>query len=153
MEANREELEQLKVREYVSKYSNNLNSQKPAPQHWTNFTIGRSYFHISALVNTWEKKIGVALMLTGPDAKAYFHLLNNEHDVIEQEFGEQLDWRENPGKKESGIWLRTDRDPSKLGDWQSQHGWLLEKLEKFHSVFAMRIKSLDADQYEPDTAE
>ncbi|HHJ14718.1 MAG TPA: DUF4268 domain-containing protein [Gammaproteobacteria bacterium] len=134
-------------RDYVAEHSSTLRPQKPAPQHWTNFAIGRSHFHISALLNTWEKKIGVALQLTGGDAKAHFHLLYRDKEAIEEELGETLEWRENPDKKESGIWLRTDRDPADVKDWPAQHEWLLEKLEKFHSVFAARVKSLDASQY------
>lgn len=137
-------------REYVSSNSNTLNSQKPLPQHWTNFAIGRSYFHMSALVNTWENKIGIVLTMSGPDAKPHFHLLHKERETIETEYGASLEWRENPEKKESGIWFRCDMDPTDRESWPTQHAWLLEQLEKFRNVFASRIKKLDAEQYTPE---
>lgn len=137
-------------REYVSHHSQILRSQKPLPQHWTNFAIGRSHFHMSALVNTWENKIGVVLTLSGPDAKPHFHLLNADRDNIESEFGAGLEWRGNPDKKESGIWLRIDKDPAQKNSWPEQHKWLLEQLEKFQRVFGPRIKKLVAEQYTPE---
>lgn len=137
-------------REYVSQNSQSLNSQKPAPQHWTNFAIGRSHFNLSALVNTWEKKIGVILYLSGPDAKPHYYLLDAEKEQIESEYGTQFEWRENPGKKDSGIWLRRDMDPTNKTSWPEQHKWLLEQLEKFQQVFGPRIKQLNAEQYVPE---
>ncbi len=136
-------------REFVAKHSKVIRSQKPLPQHWTNFAIGRSYFHLSALVNTWEKKIGVVLSLTGPDAKPHFYLLHAEREAIEREVGCVLEWRKNPDKKESAIWLRADMDPTVTAGWPQQHQWLLEKLETFRSVFGPRIVKLDASLYEP----
>lgn len=136
-------------RDYVSETSKTLKSQKPLPQHWTNFAIGRSYFHMSALVNTWERKIGVVLTLSGPHAKAHFQMLYADKEAIEAEVGCELEWRQNPDKKESGIWLRTDLDPTKRETWPEQHRWLLDKLETFRKVFAPRVKTLDAADLMP----
>lgn len=138
-------------RDHVSENSKALKSQKPLPQHWTNFAIGRSYFHMSALVNTWERKIGVVLTLGGPNAKAHFQMLYADKEAIEAAVGCGLEWRENPDKKESGIWLRTDLDPTRRDTWPEQHRWLLEKLEIFRKVFAPRVKTLDAADLMPGT--
>jgi len=134
-------------RDYVLKHSSVIKSQKPLPQHWTNFAIGRSHFHMSAIVNTWEKKIGVVLYLGGSNAKPHYHLLHVDKSKIEEEIGCELEWRENPDKKDSGIWLRYDYDPSDKDMWIQQHSWLLEKLEAFRAAFAPRVKSLDASEY------
>lgn len=134
-------------RDYVSEHSKVLKSQKPLPQHWTNFAIGRSYFHMSALVNTSERKIGVVLTLSGPNAKPHFQMLSADKETIEKEIGHELEWRENPDKKESGIWLRTDLDPTKRDSWPGQQKWLLDNLETFRKVFEPLVKALDvADQ-------
>lgn len=137
-------------REYVSEHSKVIKSQKPSPQHWTSFAIGRSYFHMSALVNTWEKKIGVVLALTGTDAKPHFRLLYADREAIEKEIGCDLEWRENPEKKESAIWLRTDMDPTRVESWPQQHNWLLKKLELFRAAFGPRVMRLDASEYTPE---
>lgn len=40
-----------------------IRSQKPFPQHWTNFAIGRAGFHLDAVLNTREDRIGVGLYI------------------------------------------------------------------------------------------
>lgn len=137
-------------REYISAHSKVIKSQKPLPQHWTNFAIGRSYFHMSALVNTWDKKIAVVLVITGHNAKIHFRLLHADRDAIEKEVGCKLDWRENPEKKESSIRNSVDMDPTRIESWPQQHEWLLKKLESFRAVFGPRILNLDASVYTHD---
>lgn len=131
--------------DYLVKNSKVIKPQKPLPQHWTNFAIGRSGACLTALVNTTEKdkRITVALSLMDEFAKSRFQSLILQKDEIEAEAGEELDWRENPGKKESSIWLRNPVDPSDKESWPIQHKWLKEKLELFHKIFAQRIKALE----------
>lgn len=86
-------------REYLLKNSKILRPQKPLPQHWTNIAIGRSYFHLVATVNTWDKQISVYLCLRGPNAKPHYYLLQKEKDSIEKELGTPLEWRELPENK------------------------------------------------------
>lgn len=126
--------------------------QKPLPQHWTNFAIGRSHFWMHASVNTQKNCIEVGLNCGGPDAKPYFYLLEQEKEVIEDETGESLDWEEMPNKKQSRIALRRlQTDSSNRNNWDAQHNWLIEKLEAFHKAFSPRIKELNAEDYEaPD---
>ncbi len=137
-------------REHLLENSKTLRPQKALPQHWTNLAIGRSYFHLTATVNTRDKLVGVALVLTGPDAKAHFHLLTEAKEDVEDQFGEALDWDEKPEKKESWIAIKRSYDPTDCELWDSQHEWLKEKLEMFHKAFSSRIKRLDADEYQPD---
>lgn len=128
-----------------------LRPQKPLPQHWAYFAIGRSYFLLTALVNTRERRIGVNLAMTGPHAKAHFHLLAQEKASIEAEIGVPLEWEELPGNKESHIALRYGgADPAQREDWTRQHTWLAERLEQFHRVFAPRVEGLDAADHRPE---
>jgi hypothetical protein len=130
--------------EYLLKNSKVIKPQKPLPQHWAYCAIGRSGVTLMALVNTTEKdkRIAVALSLMDEFAKSRFQSLHALKEEIESEAGEKLDWRENPGKKESSIWLKNPVDPSDKASWPMQHKWLKEKLELFHKIFAQRIKSL-----------
>ncbi|MCB1985011.1 MAG: DUF4268 domain-containing protein [Burkholderiales bacterium] len=137
-------------REFLLENSKIMRPQKALPQHWTNFAIGRSYFHLSAFVNTRDNRISVALILTGPNAKAHFFLLNEEKKEIETVVGTQLDWEEKPGQKEKMIILRHSWDPKERVLWPDQHSWLKEKLELFHSVFSPMVKKIDASDYLPD---
>lgn len=139
------------LREYIGKYSQVIKSQKPLPQHWTNFAIGRSYFHLVATANTWDKKISAILSLHGPDAKPHFHLLHRDKIEIEEALGQDisqsLEWRENPDNKESQVLIAANMDPTAKNQWDVQHKWLLETLETFHKVFAPRVKELRAADY------
>jgi hypothetical protein len=113
-----------------------------------NFAVGRGNFHLAAFTNTQDKRIGVSLELVGPDAKAHFHLLLREKEVIEAEFGEGVEWKENPNKKTSRIILRHFKvDPTDRSKWPEQHEWITQKLEQFHRTLAPRIKKLDAKEH------
>lgn len=137
-------------RAHLQKEGSHIRAQKPLPQHWANFAIGRSYFHLTALLNTSENVCSVGLAIVGPDAKPQFYLLEKDKEAVEREVGEPLEWRENPGKKQSYVFLRHDHDPTKKDQWPVLHEWMLKKLELFHKVFAERVKRLDASDYEEE---
>ncbi|MFL6210341.1 MAG: DUF4268 domain-containing protein [Pyrinomonadaceae bacterium] len=135
-------------RDYLQQQRSFLKTQKPLPQHWYNFTVGRSYFVLSALAGFRDKWIKVALTLSGPDAKAHYHLLLQHREDIELEIGETLVWDERPDYKESHVYLiKNNVDPMMRSDWTQQYMWFRETLEKFHKAFAARIKTLDASSY------
>src|SRR3989338_3443507 len=140
------------LKNHLSETKSKLRSQKPLPQHWTNFAIGRSYFHLAAVQNTREKRIGVLLVLTGINAKAHFKLLEADKAQIEQVAHAIFEWRELPGKKESHIAMQLEgADPTNRTDWPRQHKWLKDTLDLYQQVFALRVKSLDADSYATET--
>lgn len=129
-----------------------LRTRKPRAQRWLNTGIGRGGFVISAFANTRDNRIGIQLVIQKEDAKAYFHLLQQEKESIEGEIGDELEWRELPTKQRSIITLhKKDFDPNLRSQWTQQHAWLQEKLEAFYKCFAQRVKELDAaDYYPPD---
>jgi hypothetical protein len=138
------------LRDFLTDARSPLRPQKPLPQHWTNFAIGRSHFHLAAVQNTREKRVGVLLVLTGADAKAHFRLLAADKEKIELDAKARFEWRELPDNKESQILLSLENaDPTNRDDWSRQHKWLMDTLELFHRVFAARVKSLDADSATP----
>lgn len=142
------------LREYMIENGSSVKPTKPLPQHWMNFAIRRSAFHLYSFANTKEGRIGLGLTMTGPDAKLHYHLLSQQREEIEREFGEPLEWLELPERKESRIELHDLKaDPNDRDGWLAQHAWLSEKLNKFDSVFRMRVKQLDADLLDPQTAE
>lgn len=140
------------LKKLLTEEKSKLRPQKPLPQHWTNFAIGRSYFHLSAVQNTRDKRIGVQLVLSGTNAKAHFKLLEANKEKIEQIAHASFEWRELPDKKESHIMLQLEgADPTNSADWPRQHTWLKDTLDLFQRVFASQVKSLDADSYIPET--
>jgi hypothetical protein len=123
-----------------------LTSQKPLPQHWTNYSIGRSGFHITAIVHTQKNRLQVCLTINHrTHAKAFFRLLQEQKADIEAEIGAPLLWLELPNHKESRIELwRENTDPWKRSDWPQQHAWLLQQLENFQRTFAPRVRTISS---------
>jgi hypothetical protein len=136
--------------QFMQKRQSPVRPQKPRLQHWMNFAVGRSYFVLFSLMNIREKRIGVGLAMTGPNGKAHFHLLSNEKDEIEKQFGYALEWKELPAGIESHIMLnKLDSDLLETDRWDEYRVWMAEMLEKFTSVFKSRIRDLDANDYVP----
>lgn len=139
-----------KLRDYMSQSTNQFKFPKPQAAHYLQFNIGRSDFGI----RTWQRRkndeIGVSIYITGQNAKAYFHLLMEQREELENEFGDQLEWSEEPERNERRIDLqKNDTDPTDESDWNNQHEWLAEKLHLFDKVFRPRIKALNASDWEP----
>ena len=141
-------------KDFLQKRKSFVKSQKPSPQHWTCFAIGRSYFHLVATVNTLDKRITVYLDIHGPEKEAHYHLLYKDRDIIGKEISERLDkderllWRELPDKKESQVLLSLkSADPSDKQQWPGQHEWLCKRLEALHTAFSQRVKKIDANDY------
>ena len=133
---------------FLERENSILKSQKPAPAHWTNFAIGRSYFHLVAIANTRDSFIAAYLVITGQDGKAHFHMLRAQcEEDVRSVFGNSLDWREMPTQKESQIYMKRDADILDRAKWEDQHRWFKEKLEALHSYFSLRVKKLDASEF------
>lgn len=126
--------------------------QKPLPQNWTNFAIGRAHFWMAASVNASKGYIKVEVNCGLPNARAYVALLEKDKECIEEQIGCPLEWEQPPNRKTTRIVPRKESvDPANRDEWQSQHLWLAEKLEALHKAFAVRIKALDLDEdQEPD---
>lgn len=138
-------------REYLEDHGTVLRPRKPFPQYWYDFAIGRADFYLSALTGMRDGYIQVRIVLTGPNAKAHYHLLAADANAIEQEFGETLLWNEGPDQKQSDVSLyRYEVDPTQRENWAEYHAWLHDKLERFYRVFEPRVRVLDADDYRFD---
>jgi len=137
-------------RQLVDGHDGGIRSPKPLPQNWAGFPVGRADFRLVATVNIKEPYINVLLYITGSDAKAHFHLLEQDKEAIEAEMGEPLEWCELPDRRVSSIELmRRGTDPTRRSDWQEQQEWMCEKLEAMHTVLAPRVKQLDASEWMP----
>lgn len=140
----------IKFNQYLEEHSTIIKPTKGLPQHWMNIAIGRSHFKLIAMVDNRVKRMSTGLIISGPDAKAFFHLLVDDKEKIEEGFGNELLWRGLPHKKESQILLRhPEKDPNDRSKWSNQHALLCKTLETFHRVFSKRVKELNADDYQP----
>ncbi|MBZ9669527.1 DUF4268 domain-containing protein [Mesorhizobium sp. ES1-3] len=131
-----------------------LRPRKPFPQHWYDFSIGRAGFKLSAKLDTQRDRFGVELYIDDEDAKAFFGQLILERAQIETEIGLDLEWQKLPERTASRIvhhW--SGIDPFDEARWPEYLDWMVRSLERFHSVFAERVRALDADQFDPEASE
>lgn len=149
--SNLTEIQQLQLEywtdfsQFLHERNNVIRPQKPLPQHWMDFAIGKSNFHLSATLNTTKKLFTVMLYITDP-GKEYYKELELDKSNIESEFGAPLEWREIPGKKASTIaFSRKDCLLSEKSNWPEYEEWMAENLEKLDNIFRNRIKILTAE--------
>ncbi|WP_419797913.1 MAG: DUF4268 domain-containing protein [Terasakiella sp.] len=134
-------------REKLLSENSPVRPQKAYPQHWMNFGIGRSGFHMSALLNSTEHQIGVELNITSDDAKPLFWLLHEDKDEIESKLGFELDWKELLNRKQSKLlFVKPNCNPMNELHWADYQNWMQSHLEKLKAVMGPYIKALDAAQ-------
>ncbi|MGI9488971.1 MAG: DUF4268 domain-containing protein [Geminicoccaceae bacterium] len=128
-----------------------LGNRKPWPRSWIAYPIGRSVFNLNAAMTRSKNRIRAELYIRGDDAKAFFHLLQEQKEAIESEYGYPLEWEELPARQDSRIAVyMNSADPEDEKDWSRQHDWLATKLNDLHRVFADRVRALDADEWQAD---
>jgi len=134
--------------DFLRKKSSPVKPQKPYPQHWMNFSVGRTGFLLGALLNTTENRIGVELYLNDDNAKAYFGLLSQQKEEIEAALGFSLIWMELPDKKASRlVAYKEGIDPIDQDLWPEHQKWMADSLDSMNGVFRPIIRSLDASEW------
>lgn len=136
-------------RSHVEEHSDRVKATKPLAQHWMNIALGRSGFKLSAVALVEELRAEAVLESHLPDAKAQFARLEAQKGPIEAEMGEPLTWHNPPNKQMCRIYLQRQAQLSDQSKWPEYQGWLLQKLEALHRIFAPRIKGLPS----PSTAD
>ncbi len=133
--------------EHIRKRTGPLKPQKALPQSWTNLSIGRTNFSLTASATEKNRSIRAALEMTGPRAKLAFAELLVDRAQLDQNYGPGLVWDEMSGSKQARI------SESLLGadiwneaDWPRQHEWLATRLERLHAVFHAKVRSLPLDE-------
>lgn len=125
--------------------------RKPQPQSWMGYSIGRTGFNLGAVMIRPKRQIRTELYIAGDQAKAFFHLLREQQQAIEQELGYPLEWEELPTRRDSRISVYiTNVDPEDKRNWPRQHEWLAAKINDFHRVFLARVRDLDAEDWQQD---
>ena len=119
-------------------------NRKPQPQHWMDYPIGRTGFHLSASMNSREKCIRVELYISGEDANERLGFLELQKDQIESEIGCSLEWGDQSvtaRDRRIAYYLRAV-DPDDEADWPRQHKWLAKYLNVMHRAFFQRVRDL-----------
>ena len=134
--------------DFLKSENSAVRPQKPSPQHWANFRIGRSGFVLAATLNTTEKRIGIDLTMNDEKAKAYFHLLHQQEQAIEEKLDCSLNWMLLPDRKQSRVGLSLENaDPMERTRWPEYRQWMKKHLEQFNAIFRPIIRGLNADDW------
>jgi hypothetical protein len=134
------------VREYIKAKKSSLPLRQPRPQNWYDIAIGRSHFHISLTVNTQLERVGCELYLHGPQAKQAFKLLQAEKQSIEKDLGYEVDWQPLEGREACRIVVYKNGSIYNAVQRQDLKEWLHLTAERFHKVFAPKVKALKLPQ-------
>ena len=136
-------------RQYMESQKSFVRCQKPLPQHWSNFAIGRSGVHLTAIVSLWNSETGskgpeirAELYLDGPSAKQDFAALERQKETIEKALGFGLTWHNPENKAMCRLYTRQNADFLNEALWPQQFEWLRQRLETMHKVFAPIVKNL-----------
>ena len=131
------------MKQYLNDNNTFLKQQKPLPQHWTDFALGRSSFHLSAVSSVRDNFIRIDFILRSDTAKDDFAKLKEKYEQSSyDEISGELIWDELPDRKGSLIYLKKEAPVSDKEDWDNQHQWFMENIEKFDNFFRDKIKKI-----------
>ncbi|MEN6642155.1 MAG: DUF4268 domain-containing protein [Armatimonadia bacterium] len=135
---------------HMQEHPGEVRPKEPGTRYWLNFSVGKGGF----LVRTWasrrDSRMGVCLAIRDRVyAKSFFQQLKGMKNDIENEIGEELDWRFLPNNLESQVAImRTGVDINNPDEWPEQHQWMAERLYGFHRAFSGRIQTLAEVPYD-----
>jgi hypothetical protein len=127
----------------------NIRLQKAAPQQWLSTRIGRSGFHVSAVISTWNSltetgtlEMRVQLVLSSDRSKEQFSALAAHKEALQAQIKTELHWHDIEGNKQRRVYVRKDADFRDKSEWPAQFEWLGAHLETFSSAFGPLVRSL-----------
>lgn len=120
-----------------SQFSKRFNRRKPSTDHWMNFSIGSSAYHMSVSQIRSRSELDVELYIN--DDKDLFRDLFQNREAIEAEAGLSFDWRELPNRKASRILVARNVDFNDKPNWPQQFEWLMGALIKMKDAFGLYL--------------
>lgn len=135
---------------YATEHATRIKPVQPQYQNWITLAIGRSGFSLAAIASSWDSsaqsylshEIRAEFNITDKASKDYFALLEAEKQLIESGFGEPLVWYNQPDVRICRIYARRSVNLNDRHNWNEQHQWLVEKLDKLHEIFSGRVRHL-----------
>ena len=118
-------------------------NRKAQPQSWMNYGVGRTGFTLGASMNRIKKYVRTELYISGQEAKNYFEQLISRKEFIEDKLGFTLEWEPLPDRTDcrAAVYLR-EANADQREDWDRQHEWLCQKINKLHAVLYPEVKRL-----------
>lgn len=117
--------------------------------------VPHSYHSLTIFINTTKAhfdffvrkgSVSVRLLLDGSDKndnKRHFRMIEKDKEVINKQFGRQLQWNLAEDNKASVISATNyDNGGYEQADWQPLFAWMLETYKNFTNVFAPYIEKI-----------
>ena len=116
-----------------AQFARNFKRRKPSMDHWMNFSIGSSSYHIA--VSQIQKRSAMGVELNIRDNKELYRALFENKDAIEANAGITFDWFELPEKKASRIIAEKKADFGNKEQWNEQFYWIIDTMLKMKRAF------------------
>lgn len=127
--------------EYLAAKKSPLRMQKPQPQSWSAFSLGRSGFIVTCSVNNRRGKgLCCELYIDHEKSAAALEQLQAQKATIEQELGEPLSWQRLRKNCRVAVYKEASfDDPTQR---EAIKTWFHRKADAFQRIFARRVKEL-----------
>ena len=133
----------IALKKYLVEKGSSLRCANPYPQHWLNFSLGKSNFNISAICSVRDNFIRIDVNINETGSKNRFNKLKTLYESeLKSQFGEDFTWNELPNAKYSAINIKKDADVRDRNLWREQHEWFRQMIEKLDIFFRPKIKDL-----------
>lgn len=123
----------------------------PTREGTYSFSVGRANFSIALTFRPALQRIGCELFIMPKVSGPAFEQFNKEKASIEAELGGSVQWDEpSEGVPRGRIVQYRSADFDSRDMWPEFFGWLKERAEAFHKVFAPRVKALKLETPEEE---
>ncbi len=124
------------------KRKSTLVGQKPRARSWMSYCFDEN-FKLIASVDPGSCSAAVGLVISGDKYIQYYEQLHAMKETIEHELGTSLSWELKHTRCFSRVYVRRSGfDVMDRAQWQVLHLWFACMLEKFQSVFELKINIL-----------
>jgi hypothetical protein len=124
------------LKDYLEERKCSFKIQKPAPQNFSNISIGKSNLYLSTTISSRDNSINIWLNIQTANAKETFERLYQiAHKDSLSAISPNLIWDSMEGRKMSAVILKTTGDFTDKKDWQKQFEWFRIYLEKYVNFF------------------
>lgn len=116
---------------------------KPSHRLYSDFSIGKSGFNLSANIKVKEKRLNTYLWMSGNNHKENFDELHSSCFARSLEaLSNEIIWDRNDANNSSWVISNCEADYTNKEDWINQFMWFKENLEKFATFFRPEIAKL-----------
>lgn len=121
-------------------FSRHFKQRKPSFDHWMDFSMGSSAYHLSVRQLRESNELAVDFYIQ--EDKNLFSFLLDRKEQIEADSGLEFDWKELPGKKSSRIVVsKGSISFSNNGQWDSQFEWIKQTMVRMKGAFKKHLSS------------